>query len=80
MRTWFDIYPNEDLEGKHFFPDHKDCGWLIHVRINPHRNPNIIPEASETFVRELLASTMFEHRVIKESDDLLAGLPRGHTG
>ena len=80
LRTWFDVYPNEDLEGKHFFPDHKDCGWLIHVRINPHQHVNNIPEASETFIRELLASTMFEHRVIKESDDLLAGLPRGHTG
>ena len=79
MRTWFDVYPNEDLEGKHFFPDHTDCGWLIHVRINPHQHVNNIPEASETFIRELLASTMFEHRVIKESDDLLAGLPRGHT-
>ena len=80
MGTWFDVYPNEDLEGQYFFPDHKDCGWLIHVRINPHRHASMIPEASEMFVRELLTSTMFEHRVIKESDDLLAGLPRGHTG
>ena len=80
MGTWFDVYPNEDLEGQYFFPDHKDCGWLIHVRINPNGHGNIIPEESETFVRELLASTMFEHRVIKESGDLLAGLPRGHTG
>ena len=80
MGTWFDVYPNEDLEGQYFFPDHKDCGWLIHVRINSHRHANLIPEKSETFVRELLASTMFEHRVIRESGDLLGGLPRGHTG
>lgn len=80
MGTWFDVYPNEDLKGQYFFPDHKDCGWLIHVRINLHRHTNLIPEESETFVRELLDSTMFEHRVIKESGDLLAGLPRGHIG
>jgi hypothetical protein len=80
MGTWFDVYPNEDLKGQYFFPEHKDCGWLIHVRINPRQPANIIPEESKTFVRELLESTMFEHRVIKESGDLLAGLPRGHIG
>jgi hypothetical protein len=78
--TWFDLYPNEDLKGQHFFPDHKDCGWLIHVRINPHRHNNTIPEEAEMFVRELLESTMFEHRVIKESVDLNEGLRRGHIG
>jgi len=66
------------LKGQYFFPDHKDCGWLIHVRINPRRPANIIPEESKAFVRELLASTMFEHRVIKESGDFLEGLRRGH--
>ncbi len=81
VKTWFDVYPNEDLEGQYFFPNYKDCGWLIHVRINLHRHTNVIPEECEKYVRELLDSTMFEHRVIKESDDLLAGLPRGeHNG
>ena len=77
MGTWFDIYPNEDLKGNHFFPEHKECAWLIHVRIDLHRHANIIPEEAEMFVRELLASTLFEHRVIKESGDLLEGLQRG---
>lgn len=78
--TWFDLYPNEDLKGQYFFPDHKDCGWLIHVRINSHRHTNTIPEESEMFVRELLESTMFEHCVIKESADLFEGLHRSHIG
>jgi hypothetical protein len=78
LGTWFDVYPNEDLKGKHFFPDHQECAWLIHVRIDIHRYANIIPEAAETFVQELLDSAMFEHRVIRESGDLLKGLPRGH--
>ena len=79
LGIWFDLYPNEDLKGQHFFPDHKDCGWLIHVRINPHQHTNTIPEESETFVRELLHSTMFEHRVIKESGDWHEGLRRSHV-
>ena len=78
MGTWFDVYPNEDLKGRFFFPDHKDCGWLIHVRINLHQHGNMIPEEAKNFVQELLDSTMFEHRVIKESGDLLEGLRRGH--
>jgi hypothetical protein len=80
LGTWFDIYPNEDLKGQHFFPDHKDCGWLIHVRINTHPHGNDVPEESKAFVRELLRSPMFEHRVIKESGDLQEGLRRGHIG
>jgi hypothetical protein len=80
MGTWFEVYPNEDLQGRHFFPDHKDCGWLIHVRIDFNRHANIIPEASEKYVQELLDSAMFEHRVIKESDNLTEGLRRGHIG
>jgi hypothetical protein len=80
MGTWFDVYPNEDLQGQYFFPDHKDCGWLIHIRVDLHQHANIIPEASEKYVQELLDSTMFKHRVIKESDNLTVGLHRGHIG
>ncbi len=78
--TWFDIYPNEDVKGKFFFPDHKDCGWLIHVRIDLHQHANLIPEESETFIRELLSSTKFQHHIIKESGDLHEGLRRGQIG
>jgi hypothetical protein len=78
--TWFDVYPNEDLKGQYFFPEHKDCGWLIHIRINLHQHADSIPKKTETFIQELLSSTEFEHRVIKESGDLLEGLPRGHIG
>lgn len=78
MGTWFDVYPNEDLSGNYFFPGHKDCGWLIHVRIYLHQHTNIIPEESETFVRNLLDSARFEHQTIKESGNLHEGLHRGH--
>jgi hypothetical protein len=78
MGTWFDVYPNEDLRGQYFFPEHKDCGWLIHVRINLHQHAKTIPEETKAFVRELLDSALFEHRVIKESGDLNRGLSRGY--
>jgi hypothetical protein len=78
MGTWFDVYPNEDLRGRYFFPEHKDCAWLIHVRINLHQPTKTIPEEIKVFVRGLLDSTMFEHRVIKESGDLNGSLSRGH--
>lgn len=78
LGTWFDIYPNEDLNGHYFFPQHKDCNWLIHVRIDPHRDSGVMPKEAEAYVRGLLDSAMFEHRVIKESGDLLEGLRRGH--
>jgi hypothetical protein len=79
MGTWFDVYPNEDLRGRYFFPDHKDCAWLIHVRINVEKNASTIPDEIKAYIRELLESTLFEHRTIKESGDLHAGLSRGHV-
>ena len=80
LGTWFDVYPNEDSKGRYFFPAHKDCGWLIHVRINPRHHADAIPEESKAFVRELLHAPMFEHRVIKESGDFQEGLRRSHIG
>lgn len=78
LGTWFEIYPNEDLKGDHFFPDHKDCGWLIHVRIDLQQHANIISEETEAFILELLNSTRFKHRVIRESGDSHEGLGRSH--
>ena len=81
MGTWFDIYPNEDLNGQYFFPDRQDCGWLMHLILNLNRHPNIVKADSEAFVEGLLKSTQFDHLVFKESDDLLLGLTRqGHIG
>ncbi len=80
MGTWFDVYPNEDLQGRYFFPEHKDCAWLIHVRINVPKHASMIPEETKAFIRELLDSAMFEHRVIRESGDLNEGLRRSHIG
>jgi hypothetical protein len=77
MGTWFDIYPNEDLNGKYFFQDYRQCGWLMHLRFDEHRHANIVKATAEAFVAALLAAIQFEHIIIKESDDLKAGLDRG---
>lgn len=76
MGTWFDVYPNEDINGEYFFPERKDCGWLMYLTINLKRHANIVKENSEAFVAGVLGATQFEHAIIRESDDLLLGLTR----
>jgi hypothetical protein len=79
MGTWFDIYPNEDLLGEYFFPDHQDCGWLMHVRLDVHRHADIVKEKSEAYVSGVLKAAEFEYVVLAESDNLMEGLTRrGH--
>ena len=80
LGIWFDIYPNQDVKGQYFFPDHKDCGWLIHVRIDLHRHENLIPDEIQDFIHNLLAAPGFEHRVLRESGDLHEGLVRCAVG
>jgi len=75
--TWFDIYPNEGLDGTWFFPDRRDYGWLMHVRIDTARFPASTKEKAETFIQQVLQAVEFPYVVIRESTDLLAGLPRG---
>ena len=78
--TWFDIYPNESLDGRWFFSDHRDCAWLMHVRIDIERFPAGSEEKAEAFIQQVLQATELPHVVIRESADLLAGLPRGMHG
>ncbi len=48
----------------------------MHLRIDLNRHANIVKEKSEAFVAGVLAAAGFEHVIIKESDDLSAGLTR----
>lgn len=75
--TYLDIYPNEDIEGKWFFGNHRDCAWLMHVRIDVATYPAATQAKAETFIQSLIDATNFESFVIRESDHLLEGLPRG---
>ena len=48
----------------------------MHVRFDSKRHPDIVKESSEAFVAGVVNSTQFDHVLITESDDLLAGLSR----
>lgn len=77
LGTWFDIYPNEDVHGAFFFPGHKECAWLMHVRIDPNRLDSRAVLDAADYVQSVLTAIPFERVTIKDSDDLLNGLSRG---
>jgi hypothetical protein len=68
--TWFDIYPNEDLNGALFFPEHPDLAWLMRVRVDLKTWPTATLEKAESFISGLLSAIQFEALVIKEEDSL----------
>jgi len=49
----------------------------MHLRLDLKRHAKVVKEKSEAFAAGLLQAMRFEHTVMAESDDLLAGLPRG---
>ena len=49
----------------------------MHLRLDLKRHAEVVKEKSEAFAEGLLQAMRFEHTVMAESDDLLAGLPRG---
>lgn len=65
--TYFELFPNEDLGGQFFNEKHKECVWLIKVRIDLS-NPSYEKVATEEFLSELLRVTNCEHIVLKEGD------------
>ena len=66
--TWFEIFPNEDQQGKYFNETYKDCGWLIITRIDLS-HPMYEKDKTEKFLSDVLDSTGFEYLVIEEKDD-----------
>ena len=68
--TWFDIYPNEDVNGKFFFPGQKDLAWLMRVRIDLKSWPAATQEKAESFIAGLLAAIQFEVLVLNEGNVL----------
>ena len=74
--TWFDIKPNQDLEGKWKQPAHQDCAWLLHVRID-HSGWIRIGEfddkkrqQTQDFLNGLLNAIEFDTKLIMQTDDL----------
>ena len=74
--TWFDIKPNQDLEGKWYQPAHQECAWFLHVRID-HSGWDRIGELTaaklqqtQDFLNGLLKAIEFDTKLIMQTDDL----------
>lgn len=65
--TWFEVYPNEDLEGKYYSEANKDCGWLITTSIDL-THPGYEKTETEQFLENVLEATTFDYVVIEEKD------------
>ena len=68
--TWFDIYPNEDVHGEWFFPEHKDCAWILHIRIDLARWSSASADKADSFLHGLLNAIGFPLVTLQESDTL----------
>lgn len=66
--TWFEIFPNEDQDGKYYSEIHKDCGWLLVARID-QTHPMYEKHKTEKFLSDVLNSTGFEYVIIEEKDE-----------
>jgi hypothetical protein len=64
--TWMDLKPNEDLVGKWRFSENKECGWIMHVRVNTSQFPDSTTAKAEGFINSLLQATRFEYKILKE--------------
>ncbi len=65
--TWFEVYPNEDSEGKYYSESNKDCGWLITTIIDEN-HPNYQKSQTEQFLKNVLEATKFDYVVIEEKE------------
>ena len=74
--TWFDIKPNQDLEGKWYQPAYQDCAWLLHIRIDYStwtglgEAQDLRERKTQDFLNGLLQTIEFETTAIMQTDDL----------
>jgi hypothetical protein len=66
--TWFELFPNEDQEGKCFNERNKECGWIVKTRVDL-THPLYEKASTEKFLSDMLESTQFEYIILEESDD-----------
>ncbi|APZ47431.1 hypothetical protein BW723_14555 [Polaribacter reichenbachii] len=65
--TWFELFRNEDIEGKYYNNSNKECGWILKTRIDL-THPCYEKNKTENFLLDILKSIEFEIITIKESD------------
>jgi hypothetical protein len=64
--TWFDLFPNEDVNEKYILENNKEYGWIFKCRID-RTHPNYNKELSEGFIENVLNAAGFEYVFIGES-------------
>lgn len=65
--TWFEIFSNEDLNGKYYDEKNKDYGWIMKTRIDL-THPIYEKKSTELFLTEILNATGFEYYILEEKE------------
>lgn len=66
--TWFELFPNQDLDNKYFFEKHKDYAWLALILFH-HDFPGYEKTKSEKSIIDMLDSIGFKYEILLETDD-----------
>lgn len=66
--TWFELFPNQDLDNKYFSENHKDCAWLALILFHDHF-PGYEKTKAEKFIMDMLDSISFNYEILLETDN-----------
>ncbi|MVT12226.1 hypothetical protein [Chitinophaga tropicalis] len=66
--TWFELFPNQDLDNKYFSENHKDCTWLALILFHLDF-PGYEKNKSEKFIIDMLDSIGFNYEILLETDN-----------
>ena len=66
--TWFELFPNQDLDNKYFSENHKECAWLALVLFH-YNFQGYDEKESEKFIIAMLDSTGFAYDTLLETDN-----------
>lgn len=62
-RWYLELRPNADLDGKHRFPEHRDCAWTLFTNKSSHEANSAADDALlESFFADLRAALGFPTR------------------
>jgi len=64
--TWFELFPNEDLNGRFYNEHRKDCAWLITARIDT-AHPAYEKQRTEEFLNAVLSAAGVRAEVLEEA-------------
>lgn len=66
--TWFELFPNQDLDNKYFSENHKECAWLA-LALFHYDFQGYDEKESEKFIVAMLDSTGFAYEILLETDN-----------